>query len=337
MANKHPFEAFPESLWRASSSAARYVLEHYADANDLSRIPSAISLGTAIEHLIMACVASFDVTLLADRTSVPSALALSRHNRDGKLDLHALKTITWGSGLALLELSDSKVFAIRKDAAFVMETRNAAAHMAMTDDADLAEGAVRLARIVGVLHTFLPKLDEKDYWGAALLPVIDELRNIRASAIERSYLAKTTVAKARFDALFAGIRPAQTESMLSAMENRPPRPTVLDANGGTWERHKCPACDRSAYLHYVLDDWDDYESQMDYDGDEVVTVSVEWTPVDFQCPVCDLTLDTDEVTEIQGVNSFVHEERKPLEGFDLEQYRNDMEIEEALVRWGRER
>jgi len=332
----HPFDALPQRLWEASSSSARYAVSNYADTDGQVLIRAALSLGHAVEQLIMACLATIDTALLADG-KVPSArFALSKGNTSGALGIHTLRTTTWGEGYTVLRQVDPKL-GEPTDIRFVMETRNAAAHIAMVDPADLAEAVVKLAHTVGLLHGLLPGFVEADYWGPTHLPVVTGLRGARADKVRLEFDAKLLAATEYFATLFPTMGQADRETVLITMEARKPTHTVSGRNGDVWERHFCPACTRSGYLHYALEHQDDHEEVPEYDSyghveGVYVEVSVEWIPLAFECPVCNLDLDEDEVVLVDGIDAFIAEEKVALDSDEMRAYYGYDE-EAEFARW----
>ncbi|MGN7970207.1 hypothetical protein [Microbacterium sp. 22296] len=320
----HPFDALPKRLWDASASSARYAVSHYADADDQVLIRAALSLGHAAEQLIMACLATIDTALLADGKIATSRYALSKGNATGALNIHTLRTTTWGEGYSVLRQVDPKL-GEPHDIKFVMETRNAAAHIAMVDSADLAEAVVKLAHTVGLLHGLLPGFVEDDYWGPTHLPVVTGLRDARADKVKLELDAKLLAATEYSASLFPAMSEADRETVLITMEARKPTRTVSGRDGDVWERHPCPACNRSGYLHYALEHQDDHEEIPEYDSDGhvegvYVEVSVEWIPLAFECPVCNLDLDEDEVVLVDGIDAFIAEDKVVLDRDEMRAY-----------------
>lgn len=320
----HPFDALPKRLWDASAASARYAVSHYADADDQVLIRAALSLGHAAEQLIMACVATIDTALLADGKVPQSRFALSKGNAAGVLGIHTLRTTTWGEGYTVLRQMDPKL-GEPSDIKFVMETRNAAAHIAMVDSADLAEAVVKLAHSVGLLHGLLPGFVEDDYWGPTHLPVVTGLRDARADRVKLELDAKLLAATEYFATLFPTMSQTDRETVLVTMEARNPTRSVSGRDGNVWERHPCPACSRSGYLHYALEHQVDHEEIPEYSSDGhvdgvYVEVSVEWIPLAFECPVCNLDLDEDEVVLVDGIDAFIAEDKVVLDNDEMRAY-----------------
>lgn len=322
-----PFAALPHTLWEASASSARFAVSRFNGETPEELRQAALSVGIAAEYLLMGAVASIDPALLADKNSVPSMLALSRHNKTGRLDITSLRTVNWGQALKLLTSADPSLNIV-KDFDGLMNTRNAAAHLAMYDPENLAGAAVALARVVGVLHAFYPDESEAEYWGDDLAALVDELRAERANEIELSYLAKIAAAVERYKKLVGNLDEAQRGPLVIALESRPPRRVVIGIDGVSIITLDCPACQNRGYLHRAMTRLEDYETHVDYDKDGVpegahVTVSVAYEAVIFECPVCDLLLDSEEVMDLPGAAPFVDEAGETLTDDEMRDYMND--------------
>jgi len=286
----------------------------------------------------MACVASVDTALLADGKLPAARYALSKGNVTGSLEIHSLRTITWGEGYSLLRQIDPKLKE-PLDIKFIMETRNAAAHLALVEPGDLADAVVRLAHAVGQLHALVPAFVENDYWGPAHLSVVTGLRDARADKVKMELDAKLLAATEYFESLFPSMSAVDRETVLVTMESRKPSRTVSGRSGDVWERQECPACFRSAYLHYALENQEDFEEIPDHDKygnveNVHVVVSVEWVPLALECPVCGLDLEEDEVQLVDGIESFIAEDKVALEDDALRGYWGyDEDDERDYERW----
>lgn len=293
-------------LWEASAASARHAIGNYdrADAQTLRAV--AISTGAAVEHLLMACVASIDTLLLADRVDAYSAYHLSRGNRAGKIEVRRVRTITWGAAVAILEFADASATTIRPDIKLIMDTRNAAAHIAMADAEDITEAVTRLTRVVQAMHTFLPQ-SEADYWGATYLPVAQSLRDARTTAVDRKYKSKVASHAERFEQMLPGFSRAEREAVYVAMEGRSPWQWEGFRGGPDHTgSHSCPACSRRAHVGYGIVELEDFTEvpRIGENGDQngtLLEVAIELVPLAFECPVCGLELDAEEVILVPGV------------------------------------
>lgn len=207
----------------------------------------------------------------------------------------------------------------------------------MVDSADLAEAVVKLAHTVGLLHGLLPTFVEDDYWGPTHLPVVTGLRDARADKVRLELDSKLLAATEFFASLFPSMSETDRETVLITMEARKPTLSVYGRNGNVWDRHPCPACARSGYLHYALEHQEDFEEVPEYDSygyveDVYVMVSVEWIPLAFECPVCNLELDEDEVALVDGIDTFIAADKVTLDREEMRAYYGYDEADE-FARW----
>lgn len=326
MAN-HSFQQLPHDLWVASSAAARFLLVQYQDEAEEVRRQAALSAGMAAEYLLMGAVAGIDTSLLADRSSVPSMLALSRQNKTGRLDIQALRTINWGSALKILATANPTI-SISRDLEAVMSTRNAAAHLARTEDTDLAEAPARLTRIFDALKANFPDEDEQDYWGSGLATFVARLRDERATEVQIGYETKVVAAAERYRRLLGAFDPAQHYAVLAIVEGAEPRMVVAGVDGSDLVEIDCPACESLGYAHRSIVRLEDYETEVDYGRDgfpesAYVTVTVDYVPVLFECGVCGLALDESEVELLPGVGSIRGQEREILTDDEMREHFGD--------------
>lgn len=275
----------------------------------------------------MGAVAAIDPALLADRASYSSMLALSRRNKSGKLDIRSLRTITWASALKIL-LTASPTISISRDVEAVMSTRNAAAHLARTESADLAEAPGRLTRIVDVLKAHFPEEDEESYWGVDLTALVARLKNERATQVELAYETKVAAAAEHYHRLFGPFDPAQHHAVLSILDEGDPQRIIVGVDGTDFVELECPACENAGYVHRSIERLEDYETEEDHDRDGFpesvyVTVTVKYSPVLFECPVCKLILSEGEIELLPGASSARGQEREVLSDDEMREFLSD--------------
>lgn len=233
-------------LYWASQESARRTMARYVADQDHDLIEAAQSAGAAAEYLLRALLCLHDPALLAARNHPASAIALSRANVNSALDTRGLRTISFGEALELVRLIYPATN-IDSDFRFVMELRNAAAHMAMTDRESLKHAALRLVQIVSKVHIHLNR-SEDDYWGDSLATLIRTMKDERATALSRTVEAKFTRARQVIAELTRELSPGDAEAVLIAREGRSVRWA-----GDDEEEHACPVCRRSGRLVVSID------------------------------------------------------------------------------------
>ncbi|MFF1571420.1 hypothetical protein ACFVWR_01630 [Leifsonia sp. NPDC058292] len=252
-----------------------------------------MALGAAVEYLIASFVAHIDPVLLADRNSPLSMVALSRHNKSGRLDLRAHRTAKLTDQVRYISLAFPTLnLAARVDS--VMEVRNAAAHAALTGRSAAAEAAVACVSIVGDLHVHQIEWEEEDFWGEELQPLVRELRDVRSTEVSRRVATKLAAARDTVSVLSAGLSDTDRERALSILEGRPvPVRLPHDWQQTPW---KCPACERMGKLTYIRERAEEITTESIYDHNgqfdsEWFVHEVYGLPAEFRCSVCGLFLD----------------------------------------------
>lgn len=298
---------------------------NYKTSDEHTELKVALCLGLATEYLVMSALASLDVSLLADDKSPYSKLALSRANVGTSLDIKQLRTVTYGAAMKLLW--QHKQFISQDNVRAVMNTRNAAAHMAMATQKENGDGLTAMLTVVSSLHKYLTAFSEADYWGVDCLPVVQNLLNEQASRVEAQYNRQVLEAKGRFRALSEGVASTELEHVYTSLEARLVQEAEeWDASVRVPEVRSCPACMRAGritWTRFLLDDFEQvetYESAMGNDA-PAVSVNVERVAVAFKCLVCSLELERSGVTVLLGGDSsYLEEERYLLSQEEMASY-----------------
>ncbi len=286
----------PRNLYWAARDAAHVALQGYTREDAADKLQAAISAGTAAEYLLRAVLASRDPLLLADRGSVVSLIMLSRANGNSGIDIRKLRTVKTGDALNILfEMHPS--LKIRDDFQSVMVARNAAAHVAIVDDAILAEAVQKLVVVVDALHELLNR-QPADFWGTALEGVVGAMRDEYSDAVRRRVESKIAFARAQLQSIVGDLGAADRESTLVALETRVVRYASADEHKD--QQTECPACERWGWTTYLADRDETVETEVTDQPDGSVevthTVAVYYWASMFQCPVCGLYLDGNELT-----------------------------------------
>lgn len=283
--------AIPVRLYNASRESARRAFARFTEDYEADRLEAALLAGSAAEYLLRAVIAAHDPLLLADR-HVPSQIALSRANTGSALDLRGTRTIGTSQVLEVLRAIHPGL-AVDADLRFVMDHRNAAAHLALVDAAQLNALMVRLVQVVEKLHTLIDR-QEAHYWGVDLDSVVAAMKSERASELQQVIEVKYARARALLDELTSGLSEPGRELILEARESRPVRWAVLDAED---EPTECPVCGRTGWTSYA-EDRDDAEFDSDVEPDGAYQTAIYSTAVMFQCPVCGLVLEANEIGRV---------------------------------------
>lgn len=314
-AMSHPFDNLPKQLWLSSQQAARRAVIKYTDDDPFERVLAAVNMGVAAETLLMACVATIEVSFLANDPA--SKVALSRSgNPSGKLDPTRLRTIEWDEARRILLEKDPSLGGLQALLKGVMGTRNAAAHAALTDSEDLGTSVVSLVSIVSLLHPHL-EFEEVDFWGPQIAPMVTELKDKLTSKIRQSKLAKIINAQKAFELIKERFPGKHLDAYVQTAFDRP-LPTFANGWDGDHERseeHDCPACGYTGNVFFLgFDDGEVTQGYDDQSDSEYVEVYVQFTAYGFECPVCNLSLGRDELNDFEIENAF--SERVFFTGFD---------------------
>lgn len=290
------FDDLENFLYWGARHEARIAVGTYGSDEMQTMRRAAMAMGAAAEHLLSSAVVAIDPVLLADPRDFASAVSLSRANKSGRLDPAKLRTAPWDRQLRILEEVHVSI-RIRSDMTSLMTTRNAAAHAALVTTSNLGEAAVALARVVEDLHTALPHRDEGSFWGDRFIDTVKELRDVRSSATRQRVSAKIAHAKDALEKILFGLTEDGRARTLVALEARLTAATVIDAE--TVEE-ECPACGRQGELSLLTEKQDEPRYEADYDRDgtpmaEYAVFGVLGYPTLFQCPVCGLSLEQDEL------------------------------------------
>lgn len=304
-AMSHPFDNLPKQLWLSSQQAARRAVLKHTDDDPFERVLAALNMGVAAETLLMACVATVEVSLLANDPA--SKVALTRSgNPSGKLEPTRLRTIEWEEARRIMLAKDPTLGGLQALLKDVMSTRNAAAHAALTDSDDLGRSVVSLVSIVSQLHPHLEH-DATDFWGNQIAPMVAELKDKLTSKIRQSKLAKIINAQKAFEAIKERFPDKHLEAYVQTARDRP-LPTFANGWDGDYEKneeHGCPACGYTGNVFFL--GFDDGEVTQGYDDQadsEYVEVFVRFTAYGFECQVCNLSLNGDELSDFEIENAF---------------------------------
>lgn len=264
-----------------------------------------LNAGMATEFLLRAVVADVSPALLFVARSAGekrTAVAMVRAHREAAVDkdwlleqrsadLNFIRSIAVEAAPALgdygAELDD------------IINRRNAVAHMYVADGGARRATLTALARVADVVMTHLGATSTEGFWGSERHALVMSLLSESADATRAEVEIAMHTARLRFEALKAGLSPAEKERVLTALEAQgsafyPPGPVELF-------RVECPTCRRQAELVVrLIDDTSDLSALelVDWDDDGVpgaVLIPQDSVAVELQCPVCRLRLSYAEL------------------------------------------
>jgi hypothetical protein len=256
------------------------------DLHDL--LEAAASTGTAVELLTKAYLASVDYALLADRGDRDSVLTLGGNSSLADVSAQGIRTISAVDALALAKHLQKDLPWIPRDS-LVLRVRNAALHMGLVEREELRRAVVQMCRLSSVLVKGLG-LDNRLYWGDDAAPVVEHLLDEAKSETARTVAAKKAAAHERLTSLLTGLDPADQKILLAALSGRP---TSTIEHG---EAQTCPVCGQQGWLLCVIERGP-VEFEPDDGGNGYAWAPRTAYPVEFECPVCELALESLELAE----------------------------------------
>ncbi|QKW14260.1 hypothetical protein [Verrucosispora sp. NA02020] len=269
---------------------ARQAIELFANEDQEGLSQAAISAGCAVELLAKAYIASVEHGLLAEKGDRDTVLILSGNANLASARIAEMKTIGALESLKMAKyLHPALPFIVQSDQV-VLRVRNAAVHMAMVLPDELRASVAVMCRLVDGLLAAL-SLDRDDYWGDHAVGVVDEILDMAKSEVRRIVAAKIAAAERRFSILISGLDSAGKTVVLAALSGRTPY-TIADHN----EPQECPACKQQGWLVCHVDEGQP-EVEYDDNGTRHEFAPRAAYPSTFECPVCDLDLQEEELAE----------------------------------------
>ncbi|MFF0174776.1 hypothetical protein [Micromonospora profundi] len=269
---------------------ARQAIELFANDDQDGLTQAAVSAGCAVELLAKAFIASVEHALLAERGDRDTILILTGNANLTTARIAEMKTVGALEALKLAKyLHPPLPFNVQSDQV-VLRARNSAAHMGIVLPDELRAAVAVMCRLVDGLLAAL-SLKRNEYWGSHALKVVDEILDIAKSEVRRIVAAKVSAAERRFAGLVSGLDAAGRAVVLAALSRRSPY-TIADHN----EPQECPACEQQGWLICHVDEGQP-EVEYDDDGNQYSFAPRTAYPSAFECPVCELELEEEELAE----------------------------------------
>lgn len=293
----------PQRLYAAAQQAARIAIQHHASQDESEQLQAAVAIGSTVEYLARALVATHDPLLLAKEKNVDSQIMLSRANLGEPLSPSLLRSIDISEVWKLLQRLNKRLAPhIDKGGqgtaptAIVMTVRNAAAHMALVDAAALEDAARALVTIVEAMHP-IGNRDEPNFWPTELASSVQLLKTENTTAAARRSQTKIDLARENHRKLLDGMLHDERERTQALLERR-------DVIFVTLERYRnvladCPACGRSGTITFLIEEGEpEHGGYEETPGGSYIdrgwARSLTFAAAIFQCPVCALQLSPDE-------------------------------------------
>lgn len=284
-------------VWELRSLAQREAvraLERYSQDDPDAEREVAIAVGAATEYLHTAVIATVDPVLLAAPQNLPSMLMLSRHNREWVIEPRELRTADMSRKIDLVQ----RMFPeqdVKADAVTIASYRNAAVHAGLTRDGAAPGLLQRMVRVIDKLDPLVGKPANRGFWPDQYAGTVQHFRDEAASAVARLVEARLESARARFQALTAGLDSVGVAAVAGGLE--------IGARGRAPElarEHRCPACQRSGWISYTRSTT--FPTVQGGDVGELETVGV---PMEFDCGVCGLYLGPDLIREFRDMRELL--------------------------------
>lgn len=307
------------SLGTSSRWHSREALRYFTSDDDDELLHAATSIGMASELLLKLFIGRTSAALLADKGHADSLLLLAGHPVTSDMPLSAFRSITAGQALTLTKKMGITIPGPSGDfAPFVV--RNSAAHLATVDTDELTKAIELHATLTKGVFGLL-NIDSKSFWGEDNWVAVEQLIEDKHNKDQARYTAKLSAAKQRFEALSHTLGPAVLEAFRAARTTR----VSISFSSGTDEAvdFNCPACGSVGQIIYHVQD----EGSVHYEPGGGAWMDQMADPTYFECPICDLELEQDEVYRIPGAEDYIPDGRE-IEEDELLQ----MDYEEDLWR-----
>ncbi|MBP2454623.1 hypothetical protein [Mycolicibacterium lutetiense] len=276
----------PKYLFRVASLHARRALASASD--DLSILDRAVSIGTSVELLAKAAVASISPVLLAEDRQPKHLLQFVGV---GELVPAKVKTRSATECLTLLKQCDPFDYNSERDSV-VFDIRNLATHIGCVDlttfEPALTTMVALSEHVIATINESDPSLNRTSYWGEDFLTQVDERLKAQAEAKRLMLEQLKAAARRELDRLQGR---GLDHDALSEWAERAPAGYYGD--DGAWTRQKCPVCKYEGWLEYSV-----HRSTIEVEYDDngrpgIPFVEVFREPQEFECSVCGLRLSVD--------------------------------------------
>ncbi len=286
-----PLERIERGLVGAARRHARRALGSYtSDDREVVEL-AALAVGMAIELLAKVVLFRVSPLLIASQhADLDTKFHLAGRPELASTPLSAIQTLSADQALTMAKRLIPSLRWGRDDERVILKVRNAAAHLAWIDQAELERAILIMVR---VSEDLLPEsgMNRADFWGENLISAADVHLDEAAAEVARRTDAKIAGAREFLAHLTIGLSDAEKPALFAALSAR--RLDLVDHD----EPHNCPACGNKGWLACTVERGD---LEWDYDGhDPYPSVSRTAYPYAFYCLVCNLSIDDqDELTHL---------------------------------------
>ncbi len=289
------YASLPGLLERTAQGFAREALATLGASDHDHLVRGAVAAGTALELLAKGFLSAINPAMLVERSEKDSLLFLVNqgHRVDADSSPTDVRTLSASDALLLTKkVIPGGAFSWNPQAdRKVLQVRNAALHLGLAEPGELRDACVIMTRLVSELLT-QTSADSSKFWGdvdGLAQTLLDEAATERQRNVE----VKKAASKAFYLRLTKGLDAATRSAVVTSLLDRAEPEGDLD----TWiAEQECPVCENSGWLtcdivrgelQHEQVDWHDYETWVDRAA----------LPFLFQCGVCGLELEDDELLE----------------------------------------
>jgi hypothetical protein len=276
-------------LARSARWHARRAIASFASQDLDELLQAGTSAGTAVELLAKAYLATINPSLLADRGDRDTLLLLCGSSAAVNLNALSMRTIGAETALRLVQHVHA-AFPPFEQQPLVLRVRNAAVHMALIDKAELRGAVLQMSRMTESLLTELG-VDRDHFWGDHGKPVVNSLLDAARTALQHAVAAKMAAAGERLNRLTQDAPPRARAAILAALSGRLTGSSDFDAP------RACPVCAQQAWLICSIEQEGTVRYKISENATPLAETDLVAYPFVFECPVCELQLDVDELPE----------------------------------------
>lgn len=259
-------------------------------------VRGAVAAGSAVELLVKAFLTGVNPAMLVERSEKDSLLFLvdQGHRADASSSPTDVRTLAASDALLLAKkIIPGGAFSWHPQAdRKVLQVRNAALHLGLADHDELRDACVIMTRLTSELLAQM-SADPPTFWGDAG-GVAQTLLDEAATERQRSVEFKKAAAKDFYLRLTSGLDGPTMSAVVASLVERG-KPEDVDDDILITEQ-ECPVCDNRAWLTCDIVRGDVQHEQVDW-HDYDVWVDRTALPLLFQCGVCGLELEDDELLE----------------------------------------
>gem|GEM_PF-2737421 len=279
-------------LFSSAQDNATRALNKYVSNDRLVMLQAAVAGGTAVEHAAKAVLVQIAPPLICDRSHADSLLHLSGKGEMADASAMDIKTISGLEAVRLCKRLLKQVSGISEESVNrALRVRHAALHAALVHRDDLRTATVDSIRIVDQLATGIG-VDRSSFWKDHLGHV-DQIISEHQVQVAGIVIAKLEAARSRISKITSSLSPDLASAVLGQLSRR------LSSTDHE-EPIVCPVCSQEAWLLCGVDK--EKPEQDSEDGECWIVRQIAW-PFAFECSVCGLELDDNELLEFDFPDS----------------------------------